>query len=87
MLARAGSLKTSHVEAFEIAMQDQDKISGALDIAGLQMSAYCQQGGTQNVAQSTMTHKHKRTMTRMNPCQNACRGCSSMVELNQVTGL
>ena len=45
MLAKAGSLKTleqnlSHAEAFEMAMQNQDKISCASDIAGLQMSAY-----------------------------------------------
>ena len=45
MLAKARLLKTleqniSHAEAFEMAMRDQNEISGALDIAGLQMSAY-----------------------------------------------
>ena len=72
MLAKAGLLKTlkqnvSHAEAFEMARQDQDKISSASDIARLQVSAYHWQRQDQNVAQSTATHKYERTMTRMKP--------------------
>ena len=48
MLAKAGLLKTleqniSHAEAFEMAMRDQNEISGVSDMAGLWMLAYCQQ--------------------------------------------
>ena len=61
MLAKAGSLKTleeniSHAEAFEMAMHDQNEISGVSDMAGLWMSAYCQQRRarrTEHVASKT----------------------------------
>ena len=77
MLAKAGSLEQNinHVEAFEMAMRDQDIISGASDIAGLQMSVYHRQRRAQNVALLTATHKHERTMTRTKIGQNVCRGC------------
>ena len=67
MLAKAGSLKTleqniSHAEAFEMAMRDQNEISSVSDMAGLRMSAYRQQRRAQDMARSTATHRHERTM-------------------------
>ena len=61
MLSKAGLLKAlekniSHAKAFEMAMQDQDKISGVSDIAGFWMSAYHQQKWAQSIARLTTTH-------------------------------
>ena len=82
MLAKAGSLKTldqniSHAVAFKMAIQDQNEISGVSDIAGLQMSVYCQQSQAQYVAQTTATHRHERTMAETRPRQDAFKGCGS----------
>ena len=53
MLPKVKSLKTleqnmKYTEAFEMAMQDQNKMSGILDIAALLMSTYHQQKQAQN---------------------------------------
>ena len=78
MLAKAGSLKNleqniSHAEAFEMAMRDQNKVSCVSDIAGLQMSAYCRRMRAQDVAQSTATHRHERTVAEMAKCMQRLR--------------
>ena len=82
MLAKAGSLKTleqniSHAEAFEMAMPDQNGISGISDMAGLQMSVYCQQRRAQDVARSTATRRRERTVAETRPKQNVCKSCGS----------
>ena len=82
MLAKAESVKTleqniSHAKAFEMAMWDQNEISGVSDIAELQMSAYRQQRQAQDMARSTATCRHERTMAEMRRWQNVCRDCDS----------
>ena len=77
MLVKAGLLKTleqniSPTKAFEIAMQDQNEISGVSDIAGLQMSAYRQQ----RRAQDTKGWRLKQDPSKMRV----------EVELDQVIG-
>ena len=82
MLAKAGLLKT---EALEMAMRDQDKISGASDIAGLQMSAYRRQRRIQNADRDPQTRKDHENKT---PARTRVEFAvaTSMVELNQMTG-
>ena len=67
MLAKSRSLKTleqniSHAKAFEMAMREQNEISGVSDMAGLQMSAYRQQRRAQDVARSTATNRRESTV-------------------------
>ena len=82
MLAKAGPLKTqeeniSHAKAFEMAMCDQNEISGVSDMAGLRMSAYHQQRRAQDMAWLTGTRRCEGTVAETRPRQNACRGCGS----------
>ena len=82
LLAKAGSLKTlqqnvSHIQAFEIALRDQNKMSGISDIARLQMSASRRQKRAQNTVRATATNNRRRNMMEIQPQRNACRGCGS----------
>ena len=92
MLVKAKLLKIleqniSLDKAFEMAMWDQNEISRVSDMAGLQMSAYCQQRWAQDVVQSTAICRHERTMAETRPRQNEGRGCSSRKhERDQVIG-
>ena len=70
LLAKAGSLETleqnvSHVQAFEMALRDQNKMSGISDIARLQMSAYRWQKRAQNTIRPTATNNRRRNMMEM----------------------
>ena len=82
LLAKAGSLKTleqnvSHAQAFEMAMRDQNKMSGISDIARLQMSTYRRQKQAQNTVRPTATNNCRRNMMEIQPQRNTCRGCGS----------
>ena len=82
LLAKAGSLETleqnvSHAQAFEMALRDQNKMSGISDIARLQMSAYRRQKRAQNTIRPTATNNRRRNMMEIQSQRNACRGCGS----------
>ena len=82
LLAKARSLKTleqnvNHTQAFEMALRDQNKMSGISDIARLQMSAYRRQKQAQNMIWPTATNNRRRNMMEIQPQHNTCRGCGS----------
>ena len=82
LLAKARSLETleqnvSHAQPFEMALRDQNKMSGISDIARLQMSAYRWQKRAQNTIRPTATNNRRRNMMEIQPQRNACRSCGS----------
>ena len=84
LLAKAGTLKSlkqnvRHAEAFESALQDQNSMGGASDVASTWLSTYCRQKNTPQANKrkvcANIYHNHDNSNAK--PSHQACVGCGS----------